>query len=90
MNTLTNIGVIECGHSAPSFQLDPVSRRNGFHLKKVAAMEDNQSITDDGSIHLVVISGYTNNDLGLVSEILQSGKHVRIMDGEIPQPKHLL
>jgi len=35
MDTLKNIGLIECGGKGKAFKLDSTSSGNGFHLKKV-------------------------------------------------------
>jgi hypothetical protein len=42
-------------------------------------VQDKRAIMEDSSIDLIVISGAAKSDLDLVAEVLQTGKHVRIV-----------
>lgn len=42
-------------------------------------VQDKRAIIEDESIDLIVISGAANSDLDLVAEVVQTGKHVRIV-----------
>lgn len=96
METITNVGLIECNHPTETFKTDALGNRHGFRLKKVMAphvsaeitkanypqsevVEDKRAIMEDSSIDLIVISGAGKSDLDWVAEVLQTGKHVRIV-----------
>lgn len=96
METITNVGLIECKTPGEAFQTDSLGNRHGFHLKKVMAknnspeltrlqypqseiVQDKRAIMEDSTIDLIVISGAAKSDLDLVAEVLQTGKHVRIV-----------
>jgi predicted dehydrogenase len=96
METITNVGLIECKTPNGAFKTDALGNRHGFHLKKVMVqdaspeitrlhypqseiVQDKRAIMDDSSIDLIVISGAAKSDLDLVAEVLQTGKHVRIV-----------
>lgn len=53
-----------------------VSRQHYPHAEIV---QDKRAIMEDSSIDLIVISGAANSDLDLVAEVLQAGKHVRLV-----------
>ena len=96
MDTITNVGLIECNNAMGTFKTDALGNRHGFHLKKVMAphasseitrlqypqseiVEDKSAILDDSSIDLVVIAGAAKSDLDWVAELVQTGKHVRMI-----------
>lgn len=96
MDTLTNVGLIECKTPNGDFDSTPFNSDNGFHLKKVMVqhaspeiarmhypntevVQDKAAIIDDATIELIVISGADQQDMDLVAEVLQTGKHVRIV-----------
>lgn len=49
------------------------------HYPDAEIVQDKRSIMEDSSIDLIVISGAPKTDLDLVAEVLQTGKHVRIV-----------
>lgn len=49
------------------------------HYPDAEIVQDKRSIMEDSTIDLIVISGAPKNDLDLVAEMLQTGKHVRIV-----------
>lgn len=49
------------------------------HYPDAEIVQDKRSIMEDSTIDLIVISGAPKNDLDLVAEVLQTGKHVRIV-----------
>lgn len=53
-----------------------VSRKHYPHAEIV---QDKRAIMEDSSIDLIVISGAAKSDLDLVAEVLQTGKHVRLV-----------
>lgn len=96
MDTLTNVGLIECKTPTGDFKSSPFNDHNGFHLKKVMVqhtspeiarmhypqaevVQDKAAIINDATIELIVISGAAHQDMDLVAEVLQTGKHVRVV-----------
>lgn len=96
METVTNVGLIECNTSIESFKTETLGETGGFRLKKVMVpnvsaeitrlhypqseiVQDKRAIIEDASIDLIVISGAAKSDLDLVAEVVQTGKHVRIV-----------
>ena len=96
METVTNVGLIECKTPTGTFKTESLGNRHGFRLKKVMVqnaspeimrlhypqseiVQDKQAIIEDSTIDLIVISGAAKSDLDWVAEVLQTGKHVRIV-----------
>lgn len=96
METLTNVGLIECKTPTGDLNSSPFNSRNGFYLKKVMmqhaspeiarmhypeaeVVQDKTAIIDDATIELIVISGAEQQDMDLVAEVVQTGKHVRMV-----------
>lgn len=50
-----------------------------LHYPQSEIVQDKRAIIDDASIDLIVISGAAKSDLDLVAEVVQTGKHVRIV-----------
>jgi predicted dehydrogenase len=50
-----------------------------LHYPQSEIVQDKQAIIHDSSIDLIVISGAAEKELDLVAEVLQTGKHVRIV-----------
>jgi len=61
--------------------LIPYNGTNGVKVKYPNAemVNDIKAIVEDSTIDLVIISSAKANDLPLVEQILQSGKHLRII-----------
>ncbi|WP_276483386.1 hypothetical protein [Paraflavitalea pollutisoli] len=49
------------------------------HYPHSEIVQDKRAIMEDSSIDLIVISGAAKSDLDLVAEVLQAGKHVRLV-----------
>lgn len=49
------------------------------HYPQSEIVQDKRAIMEDSSIDLIVISGAAKDDLDLVAEVLQTGKHVRLV-----------
>lgn len=96
MKSITNVGLIECGVPGKLFQLQGVSKKQGYNLKKILftsavhpvvpqqfgqaeIVSDKASILHDTAIDLVIVSAQNNADPELITEVLQSGKHLRIV-----------
>lgn len=96
MDTIKNVGLIECNNAMGTFKTDALGNRHGFRLKKVMAphaspemtrlqypqseiVQDKRAITEDASIELIVIAGAAKSDLDWVAEVVQTGKHVRMV-----------
>ena len=96
METVTNVGLIECRTPSGTFNTESLGNKQEFRLKKVMVpnasaeitrlhypqseiVQDKRAIIEDASIDLIVISGAAKSDLDLVAEIVQTGKHVRIV-----------
>lgn len=68
-----------------SFHLKKVMVQNAspeitrLHYPHSEIVQDKRAIMEDATIDLIVISGAAKNDLDLVAEVLQTGKHVRIV-----------
>ena len=96
MDSIINIGLIECGPQKPLY-ISPVSITKGYSVKKVLATdgsseaaiksrypdaaiaENTRDILEDNSIGLVILSGASQDDMGMVGEALQAGKQIRII-----------
>jgi predicted dehydrogenase len=50
-----------------------------MHYPKAEVVQHKAAIIDDATIELIVISGAAQQDMDLVAEALQTGKHVRIV-----------
>lgn len=50
-----------------------------LHYPQSEIVQDKRAIMEDSTIDLIVISGAAKSDLDLVAEVLQTGKHVRIV-----------
>lgn len=67
------------------FHLKKVMVPNGspeitkLHYPQSEIVYDKRAIMEDSTIDLIVISGAAKNDLDLVAEVLQTGKHVRLV-----------
>lgn len=97
MNTIKNIGLIECGSKQKPLYISPVSILQGYSIKKILStadatetniksryplaeiVENTRDILDDNSIDLVIVSGPSHEDMGMVGEALQAGKQIRII-----------
>ncbi len=49
------------------------------HYPQSEIVQDKRAIMEDSTIDLIVISGAAKDDLDLVAEVLQTGKHVRLV-----------
>jgi len=96
METLTNVGLIECTSTHGDPKGSAFDNRNGFRLKKVMVQDaspemvqmlypqsevvlNKKAITEDETIDLIVIAGAGQENMDLVAEALQTGKHVRVV-----------
>ena len=50
-----------------------------MHYPQAEVVQDKAAIINDATIELIVISGAAKQDMDLVAEVLQTGKHVRIV-----------
>lgn len=95
MRQLTNVGLIECNNPEGHLRVDLINENGFHlkkvmgtrtsaeiikqHYPQSEIVLHKESIMQDASIELVVISGPGRQDLDLVAEVLQSGKHVRVV-----------
>ncbi|MEP7111090.1 MAG: Gfo/Idh/MocA family oxidoreductase [Ferruginibacter sp.] len=97
MNTIKNIGLIECGTLQKPLYISPVSNMEGYSIKKILStgdtnevniksryplaeiVDNTRDILDDNSIDLVIVSGPSQDDMGMVGEAIQAGKQIRII-----------
>jgi predicted dehydrogenase len=95
MGEMKYAGLIECGDSTTANWPESQSEFDGFHLKKILfknigkhskeyypqaeMVQDTQSIIQDETIELVILSAPAESDLNLVAQAIEAGKQVRVL-----------